>query len=75
VVKELIFHNVNMNLKDNSGLTSFDLCIVLNYLFNYKKFNFFPKAFKYDHIDADKELLKYNANIDVKDESGRTPLS
>lgn len=46
MVKELIFHNVNMNLKDNSGWTSFDLCIFLDYFFNYKKFNFFLKLQK-----------------------------
>jgi hypothetical protein len=46
VVKELIIRYANMNLKDNSGWTSFDLCIFLDYFFNYKKFNFFLKLQK-----------------------------
>jgi ankyrin repeat protein len=74
VVKELLNHNADIEVKDTNGCTPLILGIFLNGLITFNYGYFLLLATRSGYIEMVIELLNHNANIEVKDNEGRTPL-
>jgi ankyrin repeat protein len=74
VVKELLNHNADIEVKDNEGRTPLILGIFWNGLITFNYGYILLLATRSGYIEMVKELLNHNANIEAKDNEGRTPL-
>jgi ankyrin repeat protein len=74
VIKELLKFNADIDAKDRFGFTPLIWGLFLNYFIKLNYRLIFFIASSKGNIEAIKELLKFNADIDAKDKYGYTAL-
>jgi ankyrin repeat protein len=76
VVKELMIRNATIDSEDFKRRTPLSYGIIFHYSINLNFIILYLlKASGNGHMEVVKALLNHNAIIDLKDNSGRTPLS